>query len=95
MVCSFSFLRQIFIHLDSLYALIKTDTFVSKKYFFENLEKIYKQLKKTKKNKNDKILLPNDKEVIISKQRKKEGIPIDKELMKEFLIISKNLDITF
>ena len=54
-----------------------------------------KIVKKTKKNKNDKILLPNDKEVIISKQRKKEGIPIDKELMKEFLIISKNLNITF
>ncbi len=81
--------------LGQLYIIIKTDTFVSKKYFFENFEKIYKQLKETKKNKNDKILLPNDKEIIISKQRKKEGIPIDKELMKEFLIISKNLNIKF
>ena len=52
-------------------------------------------MKKTKKNKNDKILLPNDKEVIISKLRTKEGIPIDKELMNEFLKISKSLNIKF
>tara|TARA_A100001011_G_scaffold400442_1_gene515022 strand:- start:945 stop:1979 length:1035 start_codon:yes stop_codon:yes gene_type:complete len=79
--------------LGQLYIIIKTDTFVSKKYFFENIDKIYKQLKVTKKSKNDKILLPNDKEVIISKKRLKHGIPIDKELFQQFELIANKYKI--
>ena len=53
--------------LGQLYIIIKQIR-LFQKYFFENIEKIYKQLKATKKSKKDKILLPNDKEIIISKK---------------------------
>ena len=81
--------------LGQLYIVIKTDLFVSKKNFFKNLDKLYKQVKKTKKNKNDKILLPNDKEIIISKKRFKEGIPVDNDLIYQFRKISKKLKLNF
>ena len=81
--------------LGQLYIVIKTDLFVSKKNFFKNLDKLYKQVKKTKKNKNDKILLPNDKEIIISKKRFKEGIPVDNDLIYQFRKISEKLKLNF
>ena len=51
------------------------------------------QVKKQKKSKNEKIFMPNDKEILIAKQRLKSGIPIDRILFKEITDISKKFKI--
>lgn len=80
--------------LGQLYIVIKTDTYVSKNFFFKSLDKLYKEVRKTKINKNEKILLPNDKEINTQKKRLREGIPIDNELLKEFKKISQELGLS-
>ena len=64
--------------LGQLYIIIKSILLFLRNIFLRILKK-YKQLKETKKKtKNDKILLPNDKEVIVSKQRKKKEYRLTK-----------------
>ena len=47
------------------------------------------------KNKERKVMVPNDPEIIISTERLNKGIPITDNLYIEFLQISKRLKINF
>jgi len=78
--------------LGQFYIIIRSDAFVEKNNFIKNLSKMCRAVKKQKKNKNENILLPNDKEIITSKQRLKTGIPIDQILYNEIEKISKKFN---
>ena len=80
--------------LGQFYIVIKVDAFVNKNNFIKNLNKMCKKVKNQKKKKNEKIYLPNDKEIITSKQRSKNGIPIDYILYNEIKKISKKFKIS-
>ena len=47
------------------------------------------KIQNQKKAKGEKIYMPNDKEILISKKRFKDGIPVDKILYQEIKKISK------
>jgi len=79
--------------LGQFYIVLRSDAFVKKNYFIKNLDKMYIKIKKQKKKKNENIYLPNDKEVIASKERAKKGIPIDNALYKEIIKISNKYKI--
>ncbi len=79
--------------LGQFYLFFKSDMFVNKTKFTKNLKKMYSQVKKQKKNSNNKIYMPNDKEILISKQRLKNGIPVDQILFKEINDIAKKFNI--
>ena len=80
--------------LGQYYIILKTDQFVSKKKFVQNLKKMSLEIKnqKTIKNKG-KIYLPNDVEYEIERKRRVSGIPVDKDLYKKLREISKNIGI--
>ena len=75
--------------LGQFYMILRSDAFVEKNNFIKNLNKMCSAVKKQKNKKNEKIYLPNDKEIITSKKRLKSGIPIDQALYKEIKKISK------
>ncbi len=79
--------------LGQFYIVIRSDAFVRKNMFVQNLEKMYSEIKKQKKKPRNKIYLPNDKEIIESKERLKNGIPVDKILYKEIKKISNKYQI--
>ncbi len=79
--------------LGQFYIVLRSDAFVKKNYFFKNLDKMYSEIKNQKKRKNRNIYLPNDKEVIASKERSKKGIPIDKILYEQIINISNKYKI--
>ena len=80
--------------LGQFYIILRSDAFVEKNNFIKNLNKMCLKVKKQKKKKNENIYLPNDKEIIISKQRFKNGIPVDQILYDEIKKISKKFKIS-
>ena len=79
--------------LGQFYLVFKSDIFVNKKNFMKNLNEMCDQVKKQKKNKNSKIYMPNDKEILIAKERLEKGIPVDEVLFKEINGIAKKFRI--
>ena len=79
--------------LGQFYMVLRSDAFVEKNNFIKNLNKLCSTVKKQKNKKNEKIYLPNDKEIMTSKQRIKNGIPIDLTLYKEITKISKKYNL--
>ena len=75
---------------------ISLNAFTTKKQYFQGMKKYMSDLKKQKpKNYNNPILFPGEKEKIISKKRLKFGIPIDKELKKDFLYLADKYKVKF
>ena len=61
--------------------------------FRKNLENLYKDIYKLPNlKKSQNVYLPNDKETITFEQRKKNGIPITKEIKEDFKYVSSILD---
>ena len=80
--------------LGQFFMVLKTDLFINNTEIFVNLENMYKDVYKQKlKSKSRKVFLPNDIESLTLKDRKKNGIPLNRELMNDFTEISKNLNI--
>jgi len=80
--------------LGQFYIVLRSDAFVGKNDFIKNLNKMCTKVKKQKKKKNENIYLPNDKEIITSKQRYKIGIPVDLVLYNKIKKISKRFNIS-
>ena len=80
--------------LGQFYIVLRSDAFVGKNKFIKNLNKLCKEVKKQKNKTNEKIYLPNDKEIITSKERIKNGIPIDLTLYKEINKLSNKYNIS-
>ena len=53
--------------LGQFYMILRSDAFVEKNNFIKNINKMCNAVKKQKNKKNEKIYLPNDKEIITSK----------------------------
>ena len=79
--------------LGQFYLILRSDAFVKKNNFIHNLNKMYRKVKNQKKIKKNKIYLPNDKEILSSIERSKNGIPIDNVLYNEIKRISKKYKI--
>ncbi len=85
-------------NLGQYFIVMKSDLFINKNSALKNLEKLYSDIYKLpRKSKNKRILLPNDKETNTLNDRKKNGIPITKEVREDFKYISNilNLDCIF
>tara|TARA_B100000989_G_C19266028_1_gene354191 strand:- start:368 stop:601 length:234 start_codon:yes stop_codon:yes gene_type:complete len=72
---------------------MKSDLHVNNSLASRNLENLYKDIYKLPKlKKSQNVYLPNDKETITFEQRKKNGIPITKEIKEDFKYVSSILD---
>tara|TARA_E500000178_G_C16938481_1_gene715173 strand:- start:114 stop:1151 length:1038 start_codon:yes stop_codon:yes gene_type:complete len=80
--------------LGQFYIVLRTDSFVSKKNFINNLGKMSKQIRKQKTSKKkDKIYLPNDVEYKTERKRNISGIPVDKDLFIKLKKMSEQFQI--
>ena len=75
---------------------IKIDGNKSGKQFKKKLQSMSDRIRKLKpKNKKNKVMTPNDPEIILSEKRLKKGIPVTENLYTEFKNIAKSLKINF
>ena len=80
-------------NLGQFFIVMKSDLFINKNPALKSLEKLYSDIYKLpRKNNNKNILLPNDKETITLNDRKKNGIPITREIKEDFKYISNILN---
>lgn len=81
-------------NLGQFFIILKSDGFIESKIALKNLEKMYSEIysENSKKNKM-KVILPNDKESICLLERKSTGIPLTEEIINDFSVISKKLNI--
>ena len=80
-------------NLGQFFIVMKSDLFINKNPALKSLEKLYSDIYKLPRKTNNKnILLPNDKETITLNDRKKNGIPITREIKEDFKYISNILN---
>ncbi len=80
-------------NLGQFFIIMKSDLHVNNSLASRNLENLYKDIYKLPKlKKSQNVYLPNDKETITFEQRKKNGIPITKEIKEDFKYVSSILD---
>ena len=66
--------------LGQLYILMRTDVNVGIDEFTENLHKMSKEIREQESKNNNSVLVPNDPQIIESKKRLKNGIPVSQEI---------------
>tara|TARA_B100001964_G_C14203912_1_gene587194 strand:- start:649 stop:1704 length:1056 start_codon:yes stop_codon:yes gene_type:complete len=79
--------------LGQFYIFIKNDVCVSNLNFIRKISQLSKEVNSEPSMNNKKVLLPNDPEIIISKERDKNGIPIENDLYQQFQKISRTYKI--
>ncbi len=77
--------------ISQFYILIKTDGSINHNYFIKRMNNFSTQVRSSKAQKNKKVLLPNDPEIQRYKMNKKNGINIDKKMLKSLNNISLKL----
>ncbi|MBI28628.1 MAG: putative oxidoreductase YjmC [Alphaproteobacteria bacterium MarineAlpha5_Bin11] len=70
-------------HLGQFYIVIRPDAFLNSNKFISRMQKLTDEIRKEPAKKGKKVMLPNDPEIIASKERLKKGIPVDKVLKIE------------
>lgn len=82
--------------ISQFYVCIKIDGNKSANQFKRKLQSMSDRIRKLKpKNKKNKVMVPNDPEIIVSEKRLKKGIPITDNLYSEFQKIAKSLKFNF
>ena len=81
--------------LGQLYIIIKPDGAIDLKSFLNRMNVFSKEVRKEPSIKKKSVMLPNDPEIICSKKRLKEGIPIDLQTYESIKKISQTNKIKF
>lgn len=79
--------------LGQFYIVMKIDGELSNRYFLERMFDFSKEVRNEPAKKNKKVLLPNDPEIVVSKIRKKKGVPLDEKILNDFIKLSKKYSI--
>ena len=79
--------------LAQLYIVIRTDGVISNKKFITKLSKVSNQIRKQKTFKSKKVMVADDPEIKIRKERIKKGIPLTKEINDQINRLSKKFQI--
>ena len=82
--------------LGQFYIVIRTDGCISSKKFKSRMLQLSKEIRKEpKKDKKSKVILPNDKEIIIMKRQIKKGVKINLETYRELKKLSEKFNLKF
>ena len=81
--------------LGQFYFTMKLDACISENSFFNRMKLLRKELKKEPTKKKQKILLPNDKEILSEKKRIKTGIPLDQKTFLDLKKLSRKYSVNF
>ena len=76
------------------YMVIKSNAAISSKTFLDRMQNMTSQVRKQKpRMKKNKVMMPNDPEILNVKKRKKAGIPLDVDTAKKLKILSNKFKI--
>ncbi len=82
--------------LGQFYIVIRTDGCISSKKFKSRMLQLSKEIRKEpKKDKKSKVILPNDKEIIIMKRQIKKGVKINLETYRDLKKLSEKFNLKF
>ena len=79
--------------LSQFYIVIRTDGSIDSKKFIKKMQEITDLIRMQPAQKGKKVINPNDKEIQISKKRKKNGILLDNRTYNSLLELSANYNI--
>ena len=80
--------------LGQFYMAIKPNGVLNLNTFLQRMQNLTFQVRRQKsKTKNNPVMLPNDPEILSTKNRRQNGIPLDKETLKQLLHLSKKFNI--
>jgi ureidoglycolate dehydrogenase (NAD+) len=80
--------------LGQFYIVLKPNAAVSLKTFIKRMQILSNQVRKQKpKSNKNKVMMPNDPEILSSKSRLKYGIPVDDNTFKDMIALSKKFNI--
>ena len=76
-------------HLGQFYLVLRTDVCESQFDFKRRMQQMTDQVRAEPTSPNGEVLLPNDPQIREAVKRRKEGIPVDPHLFKEFSKLSE------
>jgi len=80
--------------LGQFYMVFKPNAALSLNSFLKRMQTLTSQVRKQKsRTKKDKVMMPNDPEIIEQKIRLKKGVPLDAETQKNFRELSKKFKV--
>jgi len=82
-------------HLGQFYMVMRTDVCQSQHDFEKRMQKMTDEVRLEPSKNGEKVMLPNDPQIQEAERRKREGIPVDNLLLKEFVKLSKDLEVIF
>jgi len=79
--------------LGQFYLVMRVDGCIEKELFFSRMQKLSDEIRNEPHQKNNKVMLPNDPEMKISKKRMEKGIPIDRATLDKLSELSHEFSI--
>ena len=80
--------------LGQFYMVFKPNAALSLNSFLKRMQTLTSQVRKQKsRTKKNKVMMPNDPEIIEQKIRLKKGVPLDVETQKSFRELSKKFKV--
>ena len=80
--------------LGQFYIVIKPNGAINLNSFLNRMQSLTSKVRRQKsRSKANKVMMPNDPEIISSKIRRLKGIPLDKETLKKLKNLSRNFNI--
>ena len=79
--------------LGQFYMIIRPDGCVDFEDFIDSMQKLSDEIRNEPAQKNKKIMMANDPEIICEKERRKNGIPLDDETFSSLKELSKKFNI--
>ncbi len=80
--------------LGQFYIVFRSNSAISKNEFLEKMQQLTRQVRKQKPRlRKNKVMMPNDPEILQMKIRKKKGIPLDNEVYKTLINLSRKFSV--
>ena len=79
--------------LGQIYLLLRVDSCIEKEIFLKRLKQMTDEVRNQPSNVKEGVMLPNDPEIKVSKERLNNGIPIDNKVYEDLKNLSDNYKI--
>ena len=80
--------------LGQFYIVLRVDGCIDKEFFLERMQTLTNEIRSEPSFDNEKVQLPNDREIKISQERLKNGIPLDDATKKDLIDLSKKYNVS-
>ena len=81
--------------LSQFFIIMRTDSRIKDKEFLNAMQQLTSKVRNQKSQKNTKVMMPNDPEIIESKNRISKGIPLNQKTFSDLIRLSKKFKLKF